>query len=87
MAVRRRYLLSDGDARIGYASIMDAQEQAGTLFEFYLAPPFRALAPQVLRDVIAHVGPAAVECQSNDPVLAPLVREPLPRADVRHGAL
>src|SRR5205809_6131038 len=69
------YLVLRGSRAIGFGAVKDMHESPGTVFEFYLMPPFRREAPAILRDVVAASGAEALECQSNDLFYASLVRQ------------
>jgi GNAT superfamily N-acetyltransferase len=68
------YLIREGGRDIGYGSLKDA-DGGPALFEFYVVPPFRQHAAELLRELVAKAQPAALECQTNDRFFAPLARE------------
>jgi GNAT superfamily N-acetyltransferase len=68
------YLIRHDRRDIGYGAVKDTRDGRGTLFEFYLVPPFRGLAAHLLQRLIDDSGAEAVECQSNDLFYAALVR-------------
>lgn len=71
------YLLSLGDAAIGYGAV-HGKERLGdrdSVFEFYVVPTFRASASRAFAALLAASGAAYVEAQSNDPLLASLLYE------------
>src|SRR3954469_24875273 len=59
---------------IGYGALMDTQSGNGTVFEFYVLPPFRSGAPELLRQLTAASNANALECQTNDRFYSSLVR-------------
>jgi GNAT superfamily N-acetyltransferase len=69
------YILRDGRVDIGYGSLKDSASGGGTLFEFYVVPPFRRHARELLHALIAHSKAEALECQTNDLFYTTLVRE------------
>jgi GNAT superfamily N-acetyltransferase len=69
------YLIQHGSRGIGYGSVKDMDKGRGTVFEFYLTPPFRTDAPQLLRSLIDASGADALECQTNDLFFTSLVRQ------------
>lgn len=71
----RHYLIQHADHAIGYAAVKDVHEGAGTVFEFYLMPPYRDGAMARLREVVDASGAEALECQSNDLFYGALVRQ------------
>jgi len=69
------YLIRHDGRDIGYGAIKDAHESRGTAFEFYLLPPFRKKALDLLRGLIDASGADALECQTNDVFYTSLVRQ------------
>jgi GNAT superfamily N-acetyltransferase len=61
--------------QIGYGSVKDGTGRGGTVFEFYLLPPFRARAADALRGIVGVARADTFECQSNDVFFASLVSE------------
>ncbi len=70
------YLLRSGDLTVGYGSIKGQQRQdRDTIFEFYVIPSFRNVAPVLFTQLIAAARPTSVECQSNDALLTSMLYE------------
>ena len=67
------YLVTMEDVPIGYASVKgkDNLKDRDTIFEFYLAPPYRPASQQVFSQLTRLPGLHYIECQSNDPFLTP----------------
>jgi GNAT superfamily N-acetyltransferase len=70
------YLLKLDDLDVGYGAIK-GQERADrdTIFEFYVAPPFRTSSSRLCRALIEAARTRYIECQSNDPLLSPMLYE------------
>jgi GNAT superfamily N-acetyltransferase len=71
------YQLMLNDTVVGYGSIKGKDNHANrdTIFEFYIIPPFRKVAPLFFRNLLSVSGAAFIECQSNDELLAALLYE------------
>jgi len=69
------YVFRDGRVDVGYGSLKDTTSGNGTLYEFYVVPPLRQHARTLLHGLIAFSKPDALECQTNDPFYASLVRD------------
>lgn len=69
-----QYLIRQDGREIGYGALKDTRERGGTVFEFYVVPPFRENAAEVLRSFVTTCGAEALECQSNDLFYTTLVR-------------
>jgi GNAT superfamily N-acetyltransferase len=65
------YLLVSGGAAAGYGSIAVGGPWKGkpTLFEFYVAPPYRSRMFELFVALLAASGSNRIETQSNDPAL------------------
>lgn len=70
-----QYLIRRDGRDIGYGAVKDMQEGHGTLFEFYVMPPFRNDARGLLRSLVDASDAEALECQSNDAFYVSLVRQ------------
>jgi GNAT superfamily N-acetyltransferase len=70
-----QYLLRRDGRDIGYGAVKDMHEGPGTVFEFYVMPPFRSDAADLLRTLIDASGAGALECQTNDQFYTALVRQ------------
>jgi GNAT superfamily N-acetyltransferase len=71
-----RWFLFGWDGRyIGYGAVKDTNDGPGTIFEFYVVPPFRHDARDLLRGLIETSRAGALECQTNDRFYCALVRE------------
>ncbi len=68
-----QFAIRQDDRDVGYGAVKDMHETRGTVFEFYLMPPFRNEAPAVLRSLVETSGAEALECQTNDLFYASLV--------------
>jgi GNAT superfamily N-acetyltransferase len=60
---------------VGYGAVKDMHGGRGTAFEFYVVPPCRGDAVELLRGLVEASGAGALECQSNDLFYTPLVRQ------------
>ncbi len=69
------FLIRREDRDIGYGAVKDMHESPGTVFEFYVMPPFREYAPELLHSLVDASGADALECQSNDLFYTSLVRQ------------
>lgn len=71
------YLLTADDGAIGYGAVhgKDRLADRDTVFEFYIVPPYRALAPRAFAALLTASRAVYVEAQSNDPLLAPMLYE------------
>jgi GNAT superfamily N-acetyltransferase len=68
-------LLVDGRA-IGYGSVKGREiPDRDTVFEFYVIPPFRHHASELFAAILAAAQPRFIECQSNTPLLPPMLFE------------
>ena len=67
------YLVRLDRRSIGYGSIRHYDGNRGTVFDFYLLPPFRSYGLDALRAVIRAADADVLECQSNDRFFASLV--------------
>jgi GNAT superfamily N-acetyltransferase len=70
------YLLTLDHAAVGYGSIK-GQTTAGrdTVFELYVVPAARRWSRELFIDLLAASAATYIECQTNDPVLSPLLYE------------
>ncbi|HWB26426.1 MAG TPA: GNAT family N-acetyltransferase [Chitinophagaceae bacterium] len=69
------YLFSADGNTIGYGSLcgLDDRNIRDTVFEFFILPPFRKLAPVIFEQLL-HISQAGfVECQSNDVLLTQML--------------
>jgi RimJ/RimL family protein N-acetyltransferase len=70
------YLVMLQDTAIGYGAIKGRQiPDRDTVFEFYIAPPFRNDSSAAFRELLIASGAEYVECQSNDALLSPMLYE------------
>jgi GNAT superfamily N-acetyltransferase len=69
------YVIRYDGRDIGYGAVKDTHQSGGTAFEFYLLPPYRSNALDLLRGVIDVSGAEALECQTNDAFYTALVRQ------------
>lgn len=69
------YILTCGEQKIGYGSIKgnENRDDRDTVFEFYILPPFRRLAPKAFSELLRSSGAVFIECQSNDLMLTSLL--------------
>jgi GNAT superfamily N-acetyltransferase len=67
----QEYFLFLGDIPVGYGSIAIAGpwEDKPTVYEFYVAPPYRSLVFDLFSELLVVSGAAAIETQSNDVLL------------------
>ena len=65
------YIVEQNGLRIGYASVKGNNkiEDRDTIFEFYVIPAFRNLAPLIFEELLKVSGVSFVECQTNEPFL------------------
>ena len=65
------YILEQNGTKIGYSSVKGNNkiEDRDTIFEFYLVPAFRNLAPLAFEELLKVSGASSVECQTNEPFL------------------
>jgi GNAT superfamily N-acetyltransferase len=65
------YIIEQNGLKIGYASVKgnDKIEERDTIFEFYVIPAFRNLAPLVFEELLKVSRATFVECQTNEPFL------------------
>jgi GNAT superfamily N-acetyltransferase len=70
------YLLAIDGMDVGYGSVKGQEtHDRDTVFEFYVAPPHRRAASAVFAELLAQSRVKYVECQSNDPLLSPMLYE------------
>lgn len=70
------YLLKAGKRAVGYGAIMGQERQdRNTIFEFYLIPTYRKWAYFFFSKLLATSKAVYIECQSNDPLLSPMLYE------------
>ena len=69
------YLITLTDSKIGYGSIQgkDDLKDRDTLFEFYVIPSFRNVAPSAFLALLELSNADFIECQSNDLLLTSLL--------------
>ncbi|GAB2801368.1 hypothetical protein GCM10027275_54340 [Rhabdobacter roseus] len=62
---------------VGYGSVKGKEQltDRDTVFEFYLMPAYRHLATAGFAALVQASGATFIECQSNDPLLSPLLYE------------
>jgi GNAT superfamily N-acetyltransferase len=67
----QEYFLHAGDVPVGYGSIAIAGPWKGkpTVYEFYVAPPYRSRVFDLFSALLAASGAAKIETQSNSPLL------------------
>lgn len=66
------YLLYAGECGVGYGAIMGQQTAArDTIFEWYVAPPWRQHSHDLFAALVAASGAHLIESQTNDPCLYP----------------
>jgi RimJ/RimL family protein N-acetyltransferase len=58
------------EVMVGYGSV----NASNTVKEFYLLPDRRELSPALFRTLLVQTGAAAIESQSNDPLLMPMLQ-------------
>jgi GNAT superfamily N-acetyltransferase len=71
------FVLACDGHEVGYGAVK-GDERAGprdTVFEFYVLPPYRRYQVALFRELLAVSAATRVECQSNDPLLAPMLIE------------
>jgi GNAT superfamily N-acetyltransferase len=70
------YLLTLDDADVGYGAIK-GQTASGrdTVFELYIVPSARGASRALFVELLAASAAAYIECQTNDPLLSPLLYE------------
>lgn len=66
------YMIEHNAGRIGYGSVKgyDKLEDRDAIFEFYIIPAFRHLAPRAFEEFLNVSGASFIECQTNDSFLA-----------------
>ncbi|MBS1524063.1 MAG: GNAT family N-acetyltransferase [Bacteroidetes bacterium] len=71
------YLVKDGDAAIGYASVKGRDDLSlrDAIFEFYLMPAWRKYSSAVFKELLSVSKVSCIECQSNDPLLSGMLYE------------
>ncbi|HEU4551675.1 MAG TPA: N-acetyltransferase [Chitinophaga sp.] len=71
------YLCQVNGQKAGYAAIwgQSRREDRDAVFEFYMLPPFRALANLMFPELQTVSGATFIECQSNDTLLAAMLYE------------
>ncbi len=71
------YVFTDGDAQIGYGSVMgkDDLKRRNAIFEFYLVPAYRNRTTAIFAELIKVSGVIYIECQSNDLRLSGMLYE------------
>jgi len=70
------YLLTIDDGAVGYGSIKGpAASERDTVFEIYVVPAARRWLRALFVQVLALSGATHIECQTNDPLLTPLLYE------------
>lgn len=68
------WLLSFNRRPVGYVSVMGQERHdRDTVFEFYVVPPYRRWSRDWFADVLKSACCPLIECQSNDPLLAPML--------------
>jgi GNAT superfamily N-acetyltransferase len=71
------YILACDGQEVGYGAVK-GDEPVGprdTVFEFYVVPPYRRHLRMLFRELLSASGSTRLECQSNDPLLAPMLFE------------
>jgi GNAT superfamily N-acetyltransferase len=65
------FVIDHNGVSIGYGAVKGNKniEDRDTIFEFYLIPAFRNLAPKIFEELLKVSGAAYVECQTNEPFL------------------
>jgi len=70
------YLLTVDGVHIGYGAVNGQHlEDRDTIFEFYIIPPYRKYTSLLFQKLLLACGATHIECQSNDPLLAPMIFE------------
>ena len=70
------YLFSFAGQPVGYGSVGGApREPRTTVKEFFLRPPYREHAGPLFRRFLSRSGAQAIEAQTNDPLLFPLLSD------------
>jgi GNAT superfamily N-acetyltransferase len=71
------YLLTLDDAAVGYGAIKGQTAASGrdTVFELYIVPSARGSSRELFVELLAASAAAYIECQTNDPLLSPLLYE------------
>src|ERR1051325_2953353 len=70
------YVLMADELAVGYGAIKGQKTAArDTVFECFVAPPFRKRTRELFRELLARSGARYVECQSNDVLLSSLLYE------------
>ena len=71
------YLLFADELEIGYGSVKgkDNLTDRNSIFEFFIAPPFRKISGQVFQELLRTSNANFIECQSNDVNLTSLLYE------------
>ncbi|HEY5919427.1 MAG TPA: GNAT family N-acetyltransferase [Chryseolinea sp.] len=66
------YIVWHNGLKIGYGSVKgyDKIEDRDAVFEFYIIPVFRNLAPKAFEELLKVSGASFIECQTNDSFLA-----------------
>jgi hypothetical protein len=66
------YIIEHGGIRIGYGSVKgkDKIEDRDAIFEFYIIPAYRNLAPRAFEEFLKVSDVSFIECQTNDSFLA-----------------
>lgn len=72
----KSYMLVLGGAFVGYGSIAvgGPWKDNPTVFEFYVAPPYRPRIFDLFEVLLAACGAKRIETQSNDPLLTPMLQ-------------
>lgn len=62
------YIVEQNGLKVGYGSVKgkDKIEDRDTIFEFYVIPAFRNLAPLMFEELLKVTGASFVECQTNE---------------------
>jgi GNAT superfamily N-acetyltransferase len=71
------YLLARDGQEVGYGAVKGEEHASprDTVFEFYVVPPYRRHQGALFRELLSVCGATRLECQSNDPLLAPMLFE------------
>jgi|SRR5580693_3353963 GNAT superfamily N-acetyltransferase len=71
------YLFTINEIHIGYSSVWgkDKRENRDTIFEFYLAAPYRKYAGLIFAELLKSSRTGYIECQSNDLLLSSMLFE------------
>jgi len=68
------YLCAIDGLSAGYGSVKGREiPDRDTVFEFFVLPPFRSLARDLFRELLAAARAQFIECQSNDPLLSAML--------------